>query len=142
MLCDELMTREVISLRPGDRVDAAARRMRDENVGFAPVCGDDGRPLGAVTDRDIALRVCADDRRAGRTHVEEIMTRELLTCRAGDDVDRAEELMAARRKTRILVLDDEGRVVGVVSLSDVAAYADAARALVTIRRVLARELRT
>src|SRR5512138_3086907 len=102
MRCDEVMTRDVIRLRPLDRVDAAARRMRDENVGFAPVCGDDGRPVGALTDRDIALRVCAEDRRAGRTRVEEIMTRELLTCRSGDDVERAEALLAARRKTRIL----------------------------------------
>ncbi len=141
MRCDELMTREVVSLHPSDRIDAAARRMRDENVGFAPVCAEDGRPVGALTDRDIALRVCAEDRRAGRTHVEEVMTRELLTCRAGDDLERAEELMGTRRKTRILVLDDDGRLAGVLSLADLAVHADAARAVETIRSVVARELR-
>jgi CBS domain-containing protein len=142
MRCDELMTRDVVTLRPTDRVDAAARRMRDENVGFAPICDDDGRPVGALTDRDIALRICAEDRRAGRTHVEEIMTRELLTCGADDEVERAEALLAARRKSRIVVLDGEGRLAGVVSLADLAARDDAQRALDTIRRVGARELRT
>jgi CBS domain-containing protein len=141
MLCNEIMTRDVISLRPTDRVDAAARRMRDENIGFAPICDDDGRPVGAITDRDIALRICAEDRRAGRTHVEEIMTRELLTCRAGDDIQRAEALMVARRKNRIVVLDRDGRLAGVVSLADLAARDDAQRALDTIRRVGERELR-
>jgi CBS domain-containing protein len=141
MNCDELMTRDVVSLRPTDRVDAAARRMRDENVGFAPVCAEDGRLVGAITDRDIALRVCAEDRRAGRTHVEEIMTRELLTCQDGDNVQRAEELMVARRKNRILVLDREGRLAGVISLADIAAHDDAARAIRTIQRIVNRELR-
>ncbi|GAO01391.1 CBS domain-containing protein [Anaeromyxobacter sp. PSR-1] len=142
MTCDELMTRDVLSVRPLERVDAVARRMRDENLGFAPVCTDDGRPVGAVTDRDIALRVCAEDRRAGRTHVEEIMTRELLTCRAEDDVRSAEERMEGRRKHRILVLDREGRLAGVISLADLAAREDAARAMQTIRRVVERERRT
>jgi CBS domain-containing protein len=142
MLCDEMMTRDVVSLRPTDRVDAVARRMRDENIGFAPVCAEDGRPVGAITDRDIALRVCAEDRRAGRTRVEEIMTRELLTCHAGEDLQRAEELMVARRKTRIVVLDREGRLAGVISLADIAAHDDAARAIRTIRSVVDRELRT
>jgi len=99
MNCDELMTRDVVSLRPTDRVDA------------------------------------------GRTHVEEIMTRELLTCHAGDNVQRAEELMVARRKNRILVLDSEGRLAGVISLADIAAHDDAARAIQTIQRIANRELR-
>ena len=141
MLCNEIMTREVLSLRPGDRVDAAARRMRDQNVGFAPVCGDDGRPVGAITDRDIAMRVCAQDRRAGRTHVDDVMTRELLTCRATDDLERAEALLAERHKSRIMVVDSEGRLAGVMSLADIAEHEDDTRAMRTIRRVLEREVR-
>ena len=141
MRCEEVMTRDVVVLRPKDRVDSAARRMREENVGFAPVCEEDGRPIGALTDRDIALRVCADDRRAGRTHVEEIMTRELLTCAATDDVERAEQLMAGRRKNRIVVLERDGRLAGVISLADLAARDEPKRAIETIRSVAHRELR-
>jgi len=141
MRCDQIMTREVVSLRPGDRVDSAARRMRDEDVGFAPVCADDGKPVGAVTDRDIALRICAEDRRAGRTHVSEIMTREVLTCRAADEVERAEALMTARHRTRIILVEPDGRLAGVMSLADIAEHEDDARAVRTIRGVLSRELR-
>lgn len=141
MRCEEMMTRDVVVLRPGERIDAAARRMREENIGFAPVCGEDGKPIGAITDRDIALRVCAEDRRAGRTHVDEVMTRELLTCGEADDVERAEALMASRRKHRIVVLDGDGRLAGVISLADVAARDDGARAIRTIRGVVDGELR-
>ncbi len=141
MRCNEIMTREVVSLRPGDRVDSAARRMRDEDVGFAPVCTDDGKPVGAVTDRDIALRICAEDRRAGRTHVADIMTREVLTCHATDDLERAEALMTALHKARIILVEPDGRLAGVMSLTDLAGQADEARAMRTIRGVLSREVR-
>ena len=140
MRCDEIMTRDVVSLRPMDRVDAAARRMGEENVGFAPVCDDDGRPMGAITDRDLALRVCAHDRRAGRTHVQEVMTRELLTCRETDDLERAETLMADHHKNRIIVVDGGGRVAGVISLADIVEHDREDRAIRTLRRVLEREL--
>jgi CBS domain-containing protein len=140
MRCDEIMTHDVVSLRPMDRVDAAARRMGEENVGFAPVCDEDGKPMGAITDRDLALRVCAHDRRAGRTHVEEVMTRELLTCRATDDVERAEALMADHHKNRIIVVDDGGRVAGVISLADIVEHDSVDRAIRTMRKVLEREI--
>jgi CBS domain-containing protein len=141
MLCNEIMSRDVVSLRPGDKVDSAARRMRDRNVGFAPVCGDDGKPVGAVTDRDIAIRICAQDRRAGRTHVEDIMTRELLTCRETDDIERAEALMAERHKSRIILLDPRGLVAGVLSVADIAEHEEDTRAMRMIRRILEREVR-
>lgn len=142
MRTSEIMTRDVVSLRPDDRIDSAARRMRDRNVGFAPVCSNDGRPVGAITDRDIALRVCAQDRRAGRTHVEDVMTRELLTCSGSDDVERAEALLAERHKNRIIVVDSDGRLAGIVSLADLAQYEDSARIVRVLRRILEREVRS
>jgi CBS domain-containing protein len=141
MMCQEIMTRAIVAFRETDRVDAAARRMASENIGFAPVCDEEGAPIGAVTDRDIALRVCAHDRRAGRTHLAEIMTRELLTCRASDDVAVAEALMSEKHKNRIMVLDDEGRLAGILSLADLVERDREGRTLATLRRVLERELR-
>lgn len=140
MRCDDIMTRDVVSLRPLDRVDAAARKMGEKNVGFAPVCDEDGTPVGAITDRDMALRVCAHDRRAGRTHVEEVMTRELLTCHAADEIERAESLMAGRRKNRIIVVDEGGHLTGVISLADIVEHDSERRAIWTLRKVLEREV--
>jgi CBS domain-containing protein len=142
MRCEEIMTRNVMTLRPMDRVDAAARRMREDNVGFAPVCDEDGTPVGAITDRDLALRVCAQDRRPGRTHVQDVMTRELLTCRATDDLEKAESLMGSRHKNRIIALDDHGCVAGVISLADLVEHEAEDRALSTMRKVLEREVDT
>ncbi len=78
--------------------------------------------MGAVTDRDSALRICTEDRSAGRTHVSEIMRREVLTCRATGELERAEALMAARHKTRIILVEPNGRLAGVMSLADIAEH--------------------
>lgn len=142
MLCQDLMKTEIETFREGDSVQDVARRMRDVNIGFAPVCAADGRPVGTLTDRDIALRVCAEDRRASATRAGEVMTREAITCREGDPIDEAERLMAHHRKSRIMVVDDDGRLVGVISLSDVVEEEEDGRAAETMRIVSEREVRT
>jgi CBS domain-containing protein len=140
MLCEQLMKCEVETFREHDRVDAIARRMREVNIGFAPICDSDGRPVGTLTDRDIALRVCAEDRRASETLAGDVMTREVIACRETDDVERAEEAMASHRKSRIMVLNEHGRLTGVISLSDVVEEEDDDfRAADTVRHVVDRE---
>jgi CBS domain-containing protein len=141
MLCLDLMKTEIETFREGDSVQDVARRMREVNIGFAPVCGADGRPLGTLTDRDIALRVCAEDRRASATRAGEVMTREAITCHESDAIEEAEHLMARHRKSRIMVVDDEGRLVGVISLSDVVDEEDDDRAAETMRIISEREVR-
>ena len=141
MLCLDLMKTEIETFREGDSVQDVARRMREVNIGFAPVCGADGRPVGTLTDRDIALRVCAEDRSASATRAGEVMTREAVTCHEGDPIEEAERLMARHRKSRIMVVDDEGRLVGVISLSDVVDEEDDDRAAETMRIISEREVR-
>ena len=141
MLCLDLMKTEIETFREGDSVQDVARRMREVNIGFAPVCGADGRPVGTLTDRDIALRVCAEDRSASATRAGEVMTREAVTCHEGDPIEEAERLMARHRKSRIMVVDDEGRLVGVISLSDVVDEEDDDRAAETMRTISEREVR-
>ncbi|MCI0572435.1 MAG: CBS domain-containing protein, partial [Myxococcaceae bacterium] len=73
MRVSEVMKREVVTVSPDETVEAAARRMRDANVGFLPVCDADGRPLGTLTDRDVVLRVVAE-RRSSALPVRAVMT--------------------------------------------------------------------
>jgi CBS domain-containing protein len=140
MRCAEIMKRDVECLSPNDTVEAAARRMRDENVGFLPVCDPDRQVLGTVTDRDLAIRVLAE---AGAITlpVQYVMTREVVACRPDDDLVRAQDLMAENHKSRIMCLDPGGHLVGVISLSDIAQQGDPHRAGQTLRGVSEREAR-
>lgn len=141
MQVHEIMTAEAMCFREGDPVMEIARRMRERNVGFVPICDEKGRPVGTVTDRDIAIRVAAEDKKASRTHAREIMSHEAVTCRASDEVSAAEAVMAEHHKARLMVVDDEGHLVGVLSLADLVTVAADVRALQTLQRIAEREVR-
>jgi CBS domain-containing protein len=138
MICDELMKHAVECVRPDERVESAARRMRESNVGFLPVCDAHGRLVGTITDRDIAVRYVAEAL-PRHTDVEQVMTRHVVTCRPEDDVRIAEQLMAEHHIARIVCSDDIGRPVGVISLSDVAQCESDERAAWTLRQITERE---
>jgi len=121
MRCEEVMTREVECLKSTDTVAEAARRMSELDVGFLPICRSDGAPVGTLTDRDIVLRVVAQHR-AYTTAVDEVMTPEVISCRPDDDVTRAEQLMRLNQVSRILCMDDDGQIAGVISLADISQY--------------------
>ncbi|HEV8547539.1 MAG TPA: CBS domain-containing protein [Polyangiaceae bacterium] len=123
---------------PGDSAETAAQRMRDHNVGFLPVCNDELRVVGTLTDRDIALRVVAEHLPGG-TPVETIMTRDIVACRPSDDIQHAEELMGLFRVGRILCTEEDGTLTGVLSLSDVAAHESSTRVAQTLKDVTLRE---
>ena len=141
MVCADVMKQDVTCISPYAPVSAAAGRMREKNVGFLPVCDEASgqRVIGVVTDRDIALRVVGEER-APSVPVDEIMSHEVVSCRPMDDIKRAEELMGEHRKSRIVCLDDEGHLVGVISLSDIA-QRDGARIAHTIQQITTREVR-
>jgi CBS domain-containing protein len=141
MRCEEIMKRDVQCVDPKDPVELAARRMRDENVGFLPVCDSSRKVLGALTDRDIAVRLVAEGR-PPTTSVGDVMTREVIASRPGDDITRAEQLMGEHHKSRMICTDEQGRLVGVISLSDIAQVEDESRASQTMKQVSARESRT
>lgn len=141
MRCEDIMKKDVKCLAPQDSAQTAARAMRGENIGFLPVCDPSMKVLGTITDRDLAVRILADGREP-KTPVEDVMTREVVACRAKDDLSRAEALMAENHKGRCMCTDDAGRLVGVISLSDVAKRDDPKRAGETMRGVSEREART
>jgi CBS domain-containing protein len=138
MLCSHIMKHDVQCLSPEDSVESAARKMRAGNVGFLPVCSGSGSVLGTLTDRDIAIR-CVADCRPASTPVRDVMTREVVACNASDDIRKAERLMGRHRKSRIMCLDDDGHLAGVISLSDIVQHEDGTRAARTLRQVTHRE---
>jgi CBS domain-containing protein len=139
MLCRDIMKTDVECVSPFTTAEEAARRMRDQNVGFLPVCGERMQALGTVTDRDIAVRLVAEGRSLD-TPVDMLMTTEVVACRPEDDLDYARELMAQSHKSRIICINREGRIEGVISLSDIAQIDDSSGA-VTLRQVSEREWR-
>jgi len=138
MRCEHIMKRNVECVSPGETAQAAAMRMRDENIGFLPVCEKDMKVLGTITDRDLAIRILAEGRPAA-TSVREVMTDEVIACRPEDDLRRAEELMGRHQKSRIMCVNEIGVLAGVISLSDIAKQEKASRAAATMRSVSQRE---
>lgn len=139
MNCEQIMKTDIECVSPETTVRDVARRMRDHQIGFLPVCDEFMRPLGAVTDRDLALRVLAEDRSA-ETEVSTVMTSEVVACRPEDDLEYARELMAQRHKSRIMCVSRAGRLEGIISLSDIA-QRDERSGAATLRQVSEREAR-
>jgi len=119
MLVNELMNPNVISVEPSSSASTAARLISRHNVGALPVCGEDRRLRGVVTDRDIVLRCIAAEEDPAQTPVRDIMTRSCVTVSPGDDCREASRLMAAQQVRRLPVVEG-GKVVGMISLGDLA----------------------
>jgi len=120
MRVSEAMTAHVVTVPPDTSLMEAARLMRDSDLGPLPVCGDDGRIMGVLTDRDITVRATAEGKDPRATRVETVMTPEAVCCLDTDDVRRAAELMQSAQLRRLLVVKPDGRLAGIVSLGDIA----------------------
>jgi len=94
--------------------------MRDLDVGLLPVCGDNNRLAGMITDRDVTVRAVAEGLDPKATHVEQVMTPDVMYCFEDQDVTEAAGLMKKEQIRRLVVLNRDKRLVGVVSLGDLA----------------------
>lgn len=121
-LCRDVMTENPTSCMPGDLVVRAAQLMQREDVGLIPVVTDtnDKRLLGVVTDRDLALRVVAQNRHPSQTTVDTVMSAEPVTCQPDDNLDLALDHMKEFQVRRIPIVDANGSLVGIVAQADVA----------------------
>ena len=115
----ELMNPGVVWVEPTASAALAARLLSRHNVGALPVCGADGRLRGMVTDRDIILRCIAAEEDPAQTPVRDIMTRGCAWVEPRSDCRQATQLMAQRQVRRLPVVEG-GKVVGIVSLADLA----------------------
>jgi CBS domain-containing protein len=139
MKCADLMNLDLRVLPSTATVRQAAFLMRDSSLGFLPVCDEEGRPLGVLTDRDIAVRAAAMDRLSGTIPVLEVMTGPPIVCWEHEELAVAERRMIERGVSRLVVVDAGGVVVGILSLTDLLRREPQRRALAVARGVLARE---
>lgn len=115
------MTRNVEIVSIDSSLKVAATKMRELDVGLIPVCDGD-RLQGMVSDRDITIRATADGRDPVKTKVSEIMSTDIAYCLEDQEVEEAISLMESRQIRRLPVLDADKRLVGIVSLGDVAVH--------------------
>jgi CBS domain-containing protein len=132
MKIGDVMSTGLATVAPGDTLEAAARKMGDENVGSLPVA-EEGRLVGIITDRDIAVRAVAKGATAD-SPVSAFMTAEVVTCSPDASVAEASDLMRENQIRRLYVVD-EGSLAGVASLGDLALEAPGLDAGETLREI-------
>jgi CBS domain-containing protein len=117
MKISEVMTPNPRSVKPGDSLQDAARIMRDEDAGAVPVV-EGGRVTGMVTDRDIVIRAVADG--DFQAKVSDVCSDDVITCSPEMSTADAAQLMSDNQVRRIPVVDSDERLVGILSLGDLA----------------------
>ena len=119
MKLHEIMSGPVVRIHPEETVSVAARMLEHNNIGVLPVCGNDGRLCGILTDRDIVTRCLAAGKQPQTTSVREVMTSKIYVGRPDMEVSLAAGLMGKEQIRRLPVMD-KGKLCGMVSLGDLA----------------------
>ena len=120
----ELMTKNPCSIDADKPVAYAAKMMRDEDVGLAPIVQGQ-KLIGTLTDRDITVRVVAEDKDPAATAVREVATTRLVTIDPDQSLDEALRMMSQHKVRRLPVVEEDGSLAGVVAQGDVAEHASA-----------------
>lgn len=122
MLVRDVMTKEVTWIAPDTTVEDAAKMMRDRDIGVLPI-GAQEKLVGVITDRDIVVRCIAEGRAPGSTAVRSTMSDKVLYCFDDSEAKDTASNMAQNQVRRMPVVDADKRLVGIVSLGDVAVHA-------------------
>ncbi|KGB82711.1 inosine-5-monophosphate dehydrogenase [Rhodovulum sp. NI22] len=133
MKVSEIMSRHPITVAPGQTLGEAAELMQRIDAGFLPV-GEDDRLVGMLTDRDIAIRGIG----AGKgpdARVSEAMTRDVRYCFENDEIEAVARNMGDQQVRRVPVVDEDKRLVGVLSVGDIAVRRDALTAGATLEDI-------
>lgn len=120
--CRDVMTKTLVCAYPDDTVAHVARLMRSEDIGPVPIVQDDAskKLMGIVTDRDLAIKVVAEELNPATTRVRDVMTTDVVTCRETDDIETALDAMSTNQLRRIPVVADGNMLVGIIAQADVA----------------------
>jgi CBS domain-containing protein len=120
MKVEELMTRDVRTCGPDDNLTVPARLMWEGDCGCVPVVDREGRMMGMITDRDVCMAAYTRGERLEDMSVASVMSRDVRTCRRGDPLLVAQDTMRTAQVRRLPVIDTDERLVGVLSLNDLA----------------------
>jgi CBS domain-containing protein len=115
----DAMTSDPRGVETSTSIAEAARLMKELDVGPLPIL-DEGRVVGMVTDRDIVIRAVAEGKDVGSTQVGEIASKDVVTVDPQQDLDEALRLMAQHQIRRVPVVEEDGRLVGILAQADVA----------------------
>jgi CBS domain-containing protein len=120
--CNEVMTKDPVCCLPDDTVAKAAQLMQRDNIGSIPVIENNQtqKLVGIVTDRDLVLKIIAKGQDAKSTKVEAVMTHQVVTCHAEDDLQKALDAMAEHQLRRIPIVDTNHKIIGIIAQADVA----------------------
>ncbi|QDU81192.1 Hypoxic response protein 1 [Polystyrenella longa] len=120
MKIQKIMTTNVECISPDASVAEVAKRMKTHDIGSVPVCENEEKLIGMVTDRDIVVRCIAEGRDLNSTTARDIMTTDIIYCCEDQDVTEMAEVMEERKIRRVVVLNEDKKLVGIVSLGDMA----------------------
>ncbi len=120
MKVKECMCNDVCCIKPETKIQEVAKLMSENHIGCIPVCDNNNSVCGIITDRDILLRCVACDKDTKQTPVSDIMTTNVCTCKEDDDMTNAQSKMGQNQVRRLPVCDDKNRVVGILTLGNLA----------------------
>ena len=120
MKVKDCMCNDVFCVKPDTNLNQVAKLMNEKHVGCIPVCNEENNICGIVTDRDILLRAVACDKDTKTCKVSDIMTCNVCTCKESDEMTNAESKMAEYQIRRLPVCDDNNKVIGILTLGNLA----------------------
>src|SRR5438105_11103101 len=120
MRVQELAKGNFVTVKADASIQEVARKMAEEDIGFLPVVDQSGKALGTITDRDIVVRLIAKGGDVKSARVEQVMTKDVVSVRPDEDLGKVADLMKDRKVSRVLICDQAGKPVGVISLGDLA----------------------
>lgn len=137
MTCADVMTKDPACCVPSDTAARVAKFMKVDGIGSLPVCESRHirMVIGIVTDRDLALRVVAEGRDPFGTMIQDVMTKDPVTCRPEDDVQKALEMMQNRQVRRVPIVDRDDYLLGIIAQADIARACQKEETAETVREI-------
>ncbi len=127
MRIEEIMSKPVVTCRPTDTLNSAARLMWENDCGIVAVIDENDRLTGVITDRDICMSAYTQGTSLHTIPVARAMAMQVFSCHARESIDAAERVMKEKQVRRVPIVDDDNRPIGLLSLNDIARHAAGAR---------------